>query len=99
MGVGIAGQIDWPFLAQFRPSLTEVSKSLDVERLWRWQVGSPVTMTPIYHLLSEAIPVVYLLIGLGRSVKTLHNMLYTILMWYLGQHVSTVSRGHHQAIE
>jgi hypothetical protein len=25
VAVGIAGQIDWPFLAQFRPSLTEVS--------------------------------------------------------------------------
>jgi hypothetical protein len=33
MEVGITGQINWPFLAQIRPSLTEVSH---VERLWRW---------------------------------------------------------------
>jgi hypothetical protein len=35
--VGIAGKIGWSFLAQFRPSLTEVSHSLDMERLWRWR--------------------------------------------------------------
>jgi hypothetical protein len=35
--VGIADEIDRPFLAQFRPLLTEVSQSLDVERLWRWR--------------------------------------------------------------
>jgi hypothetical protein len=37
MEVGIAGQIDRPFLAQFRPSLTEVSHIT-----WR---GAPLEMT------------------------------------------------------
>jgi hypothetical protein len=32
--VGIAGQIDRPFLAHFRPTLTEVSH-VDVECVWR----------------------------------------------------------------
>jgi hypothetical protein len=35
--VGISGKIDWPFLAQFRPSLTEVSHVA-----WR---GAPLKIT------------------------------------------------------
>jgi hypothetical protein len=70
MEVEIAGQIYRPFLVQFRPSLTEVSRvawhgaplemtggtkgGAQKARTLKASVrrgGSPVTSTPIYHLM------------------------------------------------
>jgi hypothetical protein len=52
----------------------------------------------LYSFLSGAIPVVYVVIGIREMRLTQLDMLLYSFNLTLRQHVSTLSRGHHQAV-
>jgi hypothetical protein len=51
------------------------------------------------YLFNRGHPVMYVLIVYRETCQTQHSMLIYNLIRCQGQHVSTISRGHHQAVE